>query len=646
MRPYAPASPLVEFYDHTPVYSRRPDVPFYVEEARTSGGDVLELGCGTGRVLLPTARAIAALPAPPDRRVVGLDLSEGMLARCKVKLAAEPAGVRDRVRLVRATMTAFDLDQHFALVTAPFRGFQHLLAVEEQLACLAQVRRHLAPDGRFVFDVFHPDPRRLADSSAAVEQEDVPEFELPDGRRYRRAARVAASHRARQVNDVELVSYVTHPGGRVERLVDAFPMRYYFPFELEHLLARAGLDVVAIYGDFDRTPLGDDSPELIVVAHAKRSARAMRTERPRGDHAAPADTGAEGGAQDRAGRDSGPRAVGPWIGDEPDGLAGAGAARPEPAPPPRKARRARGAPPEQHDAPDSADERHQSTAARPETLPRGWSTAGRRVIAVDWSGAYEVREQRARIWVAEAQGGRLMHLESGRDRAGVVELLLREKARDPTFIVGLDFAFSFPAWYLEQHGLGSAPELWERVDRDGAQWLAACEWPFWGKPGQGRPNLPKHLRQTEAKVHRTSGFLPKSVFQISGAGSVGAGSLRGMPVLRRLRDAGFSVWPFDPPGWPRVVEIYPRVLTGRVNKSNVEQRTAYLRDRWPSLHATAPALHALATSSDDAFDAAVSALVMDAHADDLAALARPGDAAAQSGQSAPEATLEGEIWVP
>jgi len=534
-------------------------------------------------------------------------------------------------------MTAFDLEQQFALVTAPFRGFQHLLAVEEQLACLAQVRRHLAPDGRFVFDVFHPDPRRLSDPSAAVEQEDVPELELPDGRRYRRAARVAASHRARQVNDVELVSYVTHPGGRVERLVDAFPMRYYFPFELEHLLARAGFDVVAIYGDFDRTPLGDRSPELIVVAHAKRPARATRTERPKGGRARPADAGAEGGAQDRAPRDSHQR-----EGDEQDGLASAAAARPEPASPPRRARHSRGAPPEQHDTPDSAGDPHQSTAARTETPARGWSTEGRRVIAVDWSGAYEAREQRARIWVAEAQGRRLMHLESGRDRAGVVELLLREKTRDPDFIVGLDFAFSFPAWYLEQHGLRSAPELWERVERDGAQWLAASEWPFWGKPGQGRPNLPKHLRQTEAKVHRTSGFLPKSVFQISGAGSVGAGSLRGMPVLRRLRDAGFSVWPFDPPGWPRVVEIYPRVLTGRVNKSNVEQRTAYLRDRWPALHATVPALHALATSSDDAFDAAVSALVMDAHADDLAALAPPGDAA----QSAPEATLEGEIWVP
>jgi len=627
MRPYAPNSALVAFYDYTPAYTERPDVPFYVEEAQGAGGDVLELGCGTGRVLIPTARALAADSALPDRRVVGIDLSDGMLARCKVKLAAEPDSVRGRVRLLRANMAAFELEERFALVTAPFRGLQHLLTVEDQLACLARVRRHLLPGGRFVFDVFHPDPRFLHDGSVAAEREDVPERALPDGRRYRRATRVVAFHRARQVNDVEIISYVTDAGGRTERVVDAFPMRYYFPFELEHLVARAGLDLVAMYGDFARTPLGDASPELVVLARAPQGARGVRT--------------ARGGAA----RSRRPTA--------------------EPG--------ARGAPPEQHDTADAAEAPHPSIApptesspaapsaapsvepaAKPSSEPsakspavrgaeRAWTSEGRRVIAIDWSGANEARERRKGIWVAEAQTGRLLHLESGRDRAGVVELLAREAERDPQLVVGFDFAFSLPAWYLEQNGHRSAYELWERVEREGTQWLATCEWPFWGKPGQARPNLPKHFRRTETRVHEITGLMPKSVFQISGAGAVGAGAIRGMPLLRRLRDAGFSVWPFDAPGGPSVVEIYPRVLTGRVTKSSAEQRTAYLRERYArdqgSLDAKTAELLVVAATSDDAFDAAVSALVMDAHQAALAALTP------ESAPSMPEAALEGEIWM-
>jgi hypothetical protein len=139
--------------------------------------------------------------------------------------------------------------------------------------------------------------------------------------------------------------------------------------------------------------------------------------------------------------------------------------------------------------------------------------------------------------------------------------------------------------------------------------------------------------------------MPKSVFQVSGSGSVGAGSLRGMPVLRRLHEAGWRIWPFDPPapGRPTAVEIYPRVLTGRVTKSSAEQRTTYLRERYAragAADARTAELLAVASTSDDAFDAAVSALVMDAHAAELAALT-PGAASCM-----PEAAVEGEIWLP
>ena len=81
-----------------------------------------------------------------------------MLERCRAKLRAEPPEVRDRVRLLVADMTSFDLGRRFALIICPFAGFQHLRTVEQQLACLERCRAHLLPHGRLVLDLPNPDP--------------------------------------------------------------------------------------------------------------------------------------------------------------------------------------------------------------------------------------------------------------------------------------------------------------------------------------------------------------------------------------------------------------------------------------------------------------------------------------------------------
>ena len=249
---------VADFYDATPIYSKRADISFYLECARESGGPVLELGCGTGRILIPTAAAGSA--------IVGLDCSEAMLAKCREKLAAQPPQAQARARLERFDMARFTLGETYTLITIPFRGLQHLLRAADQLACLDCVRRHLAPGGRLVFDVFQVDPQRTYDPAFYQEAEEVPEQILPDGRRFRRASRILAYHRAAQVNEIELIHYVTHPDGRQERLTERFQFRYFYRFEVEHLLARAGFQLQALYGDFDRSPLRDHSPEMIFVA--------------------------------------------------------------------------------------------------------------------------------------------------------------------------------------------------------------------------------------------------------------------------------------------------------------------------------------------------------------------------------------------
>lgn len=251
------SSVFAEFYDYTPLYRTRPDIAFYVDEARAAGG-VLELGCGSGRILIPTAAA--GVP------ISGLDLSEAMLARCREKLAAQPPDVHARVRLVHGSMTNFDLSEKFPLVTTPFRAFQHLISIDDQLACLRCVHRHLAPGGRLILDMFQVNPAGLGDPEWMREREDTPETKLPDGRSFRRTARITEFRRAEQVNIVEFAVYVTHPDGRTERHAETFPFRYFFPKEVEHLLARAGFRVVTVYGDFNRSPLANDSPDMLTLA--------------------------------------------------------------------------------------------------------------------------------------------------------------------------------------------------------------------------------------------------------------------------------------------------------------------------------------------------------------------------------------------
>ena len=187
-----------------------------------------------------------------------------------------------------------------------------------------------------------------------------------------------------------------------------------------------------------------------------------------------------------------------------------------------------------------------------------------RILAVDWSGA-RTGAHRA-IWLAEAVDGRLARLEGGRGREQLVAHLLEEAERDPELVVGLDFAFSLPEWFLRAQGIDDVSNAWELVSREAEVWLRDPQPPFWRerKPSGGG------FRRTELEC----GGRPKSVFQLVGAGQVGTGSLRGIPFLPRLRER-FTIWPFDRPRLPLLVEIYPRLhLDGTGDYPNEHARDA------------------------------------------------------------------------
>jgi len=154
-----------------------------------------------------------------------------------------------------------------------------------------------------------------------------------------------------------------------------------------------------------------------------------------------------------------------------------------------------------------------------------------------------------------------------------------------------------------------------------------------------------HIPEAERQA-RVKGITPKSVFQVGGAGSVGTASLRGFAVLLRLREAGFRVWPFDEPmltgrkARPLVVEMYTRLNTGAVHKSNAEARAAYLlkkRQDDAAFAALSRGVMLKARGGEDAFDALVSTMVMAERRETFAGLLKPRD---------PLHGIEGWTWAP
>ena len=217
-------------------------------------------------------------------------------------------------------------------------------------------------------------------------------------------------------------------------------------------------------------------------------------------------------------------------------------------------------------------------------------------IAVDWSGAKDEKEQLADIWLAIAVFGSLVRLRNGLTRDEVIALLVKDIEAGGPLYIGLDFAFSFPKWYLRHLQLDTARDLWNLAVSKGEEWLSGDTWPFWGRDKTEYKNRPEDLkdhlrfRQTD-EDHRESNI--KSVFQIGGAGAVGTGSIRGLPELTRLQEASAAIWPFDvpKPDGPNVIEIYPRLFYGRVVANNMSvsgrnSRQDYLDRSYPASRGT------------------------------------------------------------
>jgi len=228
------------------------DIGFYGDLARESGGPVLEVACGTGRVLLPIAEE--------GYDVTGVDLAPAMLSLFARKLDEGPAEVRDRVTLVEGSFTKLGCEGPFGFVFSAFRAFQHIETVDEQRRALTAWGAAVRPGGLVAFDVFDFNTRHtnLKDSATWFTdyrlQDDGHERQRQSRARYDADAKLLHASFRWLSDDDEF--------GRGD-----FVMRISTRDELAQLVTEAGLELVEIFGEFDRSAWDADRPrELVVVA--------------------------------------------------------------------------------------------------------------------------------------------------------------------------------------------------------------------------------------------------------------------------------------------------------------------------------------------------------------------------------------------
>jgi SAM-dependent methyltransferase len=244
-----------ELYDHE-YRRRRADVNFYRDVARARGGPVLELGCGSGRVLTALCR--------DGHRVVGLDRSTTMLRRAAARVARLGRAARGRADLLCADFRAFALSRRFPLVICPFNAFQHLYERRDVEACLRRVDEHLARDGRFVLDVLMPDLRWLT--------KDPTKHWAKTRFKHPRTGRPVLYSTNQTYDPVRQIAYMRifyepldlPPEQRRTRVV-RLAHRQFFPTEIEDLLHYNGFSVETRYGGFHGEAPGPEADSQVLI---------------------------------------------------------------------------------------------------------------------------------------------------------------------------------------------------------------------------------------------------------------------------------------------------------------------------------------------------------------------------------------------
>jgi SAM-dependent methyltransferase len=248
---------FARFYD-LDTEGHEEDLDFWLSLARRTGGPVLELACGTGRVMLPLAEH--------GFSVVGIDISPGMLAIAREKLSA--AGVLDRTELVEGDVLTLELHRQFPLAIVALNSFGHFNEEGEPERALERIRAHLQPGGVLALDLTNPVPGAFGDTSGLLIHDYTRDGPEPDWQTVKLRSQVLAP--VDQEVDVSVFYDEVGPAGEVRRTLASFVLRYFYRNELRLLVERAGLVVEDFYGGYDLQPLTEDSDRLILIARRPR----------------------------------------------------------------------------------------------------------------------------------------------------------------------------------------------------------------------------------------------------------------------------------------------------------------------------------------------------------------------------------------
>jgi len=235
------------------------DLPLYAGFAERVGGPLLELGCGTGRLLLPLARA--------GYEITGVDMSTEMLKVARSKV--EAAGLADRVTLVQADMRQLELELRFRLAFIAINSFMHLTTLDDQMTALRAWHRLIAPGGLLIIDVDNPDPQRLLEADGRMEFQG--RWFDPDTGATVLKQLTRTADTARQIQHVLFIYDEVFPEGHVRRTLAPFQARYLYRFEGELLLDKAGFTPEQVYGSYDLASYEAASERMIFVARRREN---------------------------------------------------------------------------------------------------------------------------------------------------------------------------------------------------------------------------------------------------------------------------------------------------------------------------------------------------------------------------------------
>jgi ubiquinone/menaquinone biosynthesis C-methylase UbiE len=231
------------------------DLDMYSNYAELSGGKILELACGSGRILLPLAQQ--------GYELTGVDSSEKMLGIAQQRLQEEK--LTDHCQLVKQDMRTLQLGQKYRLAIIALGSFGHIITRKDQKSVLTAIRTHLSPGGTLIIDISNGDARYMEDLSGQVLHQGT--WRIQDDYYYTHFVSPAASS---EKHLLELTHFYErhHQGGPVERTVITTFLYLFERNEQELLLEQAGFVIKDVYGDYDLGPFNLDSPRMICIAEA------------------------------------------------------------------------------------------------------------------------------------------------------------------------------------------------------------------------------------------------------------------------------------------------------------------------------------------------------------------------------------------